>query len=133
MKLTKKTAYGLLGVSIVFELFGTACLEYCNAFTELLPTLGVIVGYALAFWIYSKTLRFLNLCVCYATWTSVGSICSALMSTLVFGQPLSAVGWGAVVTMSIGVFLMNLYGTPKERPEDETVESSAEEGGGMAC
>ena len=33
---------------LVFELIGTACLEYCNAFAELLPALGVIVSYALA-------------------------------------------------------------------------------------
>lgn len=32
----------------MFELIGTACLEYCNAFAELLPALGVIVSYALA-------------------------------------------------------------------------------------
>ena len=32
----------------VFELIGTACLEYCNAFAKLLPALGVIVSYALA-------------------------------------------------------------------------------------
>ena len=32
----------------MFELIGTACLEYCNAFAMLLPALGVIVSYALA-------------------------------------------------------------------------------------
>ena len=32
----------------MFELIGTACLEYCNACAKLLPALGVIVSYALA-------------------------------------------------------------------------------------
>ena len=113
MKLTKKNAYGVLFISIAFELLGTGCLEACEGFSRALPTVIMIFAYTASFWTYSKVLRFVNLSIAYATWTAVGTICSALMGVFLFSQPLSAAGWAAIAGMVIGVFLLNLFGTPK--------------------
>ena len=114
MKLTRKKAYGLLALSIGLELLGTSCLEASEAFTKVAPTVVVIVAYSLCYWSLSKAMRMLNLSIAYATWTAVGTLGSVLIGFLLFHQTISPVGLGAIAVMIVGVFLLNLYGTPKE-------------------
>lgn len=120
MKLTKKSAYALLAVSIVFELIGTGCLEACRGFTKPFFTVILILAYAVCYWCFSKALKHINLSVSYATWTAIGTIGASLMGIVLFQQYLSPVGWGAVIVMVIGVFLLNVYGTPKDSASQET-------------
>ena len=72
-----------------------------------------------AFWTFSKTLKFVNLSIAYATWTAVGTIGATLIGIFVFHQIISPVGWAAIVVMVFGVFLLNLFGTPKEEPAED--------------
>lgn len=118
MKLTKKSAYGLLAVSIACEQLGTGCLEACAGFTKPGFTVALILSYIVCYWCFAKALKHINLSVSYATWTAVGTIGAALMGIVFFHQHLTAVGWGAVIVMVAGVFLLNLYGTPKDGASD---------------
>lgn len=119
MKLTVKTAYILLVVSIVFEQIGTGFLEACDAFAKLVPTLCLIGAYIVSYWFFAKVLKLINLSISYATWTAAGTISAALIGLIVFGQVLSPAGWVAIVIMSVGIFILNLYGTPKTEGEGE--------------
>ena len=111
MKLTKKTAYVALILSVVIGQIGTGCLEACQAFTRLVPTLALIVAYAVSYWCLSKALMLIDLSIAFATWLAVGTI--------------SPVGWGAIIVMIFGIFLLNLYGTPKESEGTETAGEQA--------
>ena len=119
MQLTKKSAYVLLAVSIAFELIGTGCLEACEGFTKPAFTVILILAYSACYWCFSKALKYINLSISYATWTAVGTIGAALMGIAFFQQYLTPVGWGAVAVMVLGVFLLNLYGTPKDSASHE--------------
>ena len=73
-----------------------------------MPTLVVAVGYGLAFWLLSLTLRSIPVGVAYAVWSGIGTVLIALVGWLVFGQRLDA--W-AVLGMALivaGVLVMNL-------------------------
>ncbi len=118
MHLTKKSAYGLLAVSIACELVGTGCLEACAGFTKPGFTAIVIVAYGICYWCFSKALKHINLSISYATWTAVGTIGASLMGIVFFHQHLSPAGWCAVIAMVTGVFLLNVYGTPKDRASE---------------
>lgn len=120
MRLTKKMAYVALILSVVIGQIGTGCLEACQAFTRLTPTLALIVAYAVSYWCLSKALMLIDLSIAFATWLSVGTIGSALMGVFLFQQTISPVGWGAIIVMIVGVVLLNLYGTPKEPEGTET-------------
>lgn len=114
MKLTKKSAYAALALSIALEQLGTGCLEASETFTRLVPTIVVILAYVASYFCLSKVLQLIDLSISYATWTAVGTIGSALMGIFLFHQTISPVGWGAIAVMIVGVFLLNLYGSPKE-------------------
>lgn len=114
LNVSKPVAYMILAISIVFEIIGSSCLEACNAFEDKKFTIILIVCYFIAFTLFSKILHIIDLAVGYATWTAAGSIACAIIGVVMFEQNLTLVGWISIITMAIGVFLLNLYGSPKE-------------------
>lgn len=122
LNVSKPVAYLILAFSIVCEIIGSACLEACNGFEDKKLTIILIVCYFVAFSLFSKILHIINLAVGYATWSAAGAISCAIIGVVLFEQPLTLVGWISIIVMAIGVFLLNLYGTPKEETEKEEVE-----------
>ena len=47
--------YALLGLSVLFEVFGDTCMKLSEGFKRKLPIIGIVVGYAVSF--YSPTCR----------------------------------------------------------------------------
>ena len=97
----------LLG-AIVAEVVATSALKASEGFTRWGPTALVVVGYALAFWLLSLTLRAIPVGIAYATWSGLGVVLIALAGWWLYGQRLD--GW-ALLGMALvvaGVLVMNL-------------------------
>ena len=129
LNVSKPVEYLILGVSIVLELCGSASLEASNQFSDKRLTIILILCYLIAFGLFSKILHLINLAVGYATWTGVGAIVTSLMGVWFFNQPLTIIGWVSIIAMGVGVFILNLFGTPPE--ETTTGETSIREGEGV--
>lgn len=110
----RKYAYFLLAVSILSEQIGTACLEASKGYTILSFSLMTICLYSITYFIFCKILSELDLAVAYASWSAVGAIGASLMGVYLFDQSMSPSGWVSIFAMSVGVFLLNCFGTPKE-------------------
>lgn len=105
-------AYLYLAVAIAGELIGTTFLKYSDGFTKPVPSVISIVSYGLCFYIFSKSLLSINLSVAYATWSAVGLIVTTLISVFIFREGITAAGIAAVVMITVGVVVLNLFGTP---------------------
>lgn len=105
-------AYLYLAIAIVGELIGTTYLKYSDGFTKLGPSMISIVSYGLCFFIFSKSLMSINLSVAYATWSAVGLIVTALISVFIFKEGITPAGVAAIIMITVGVVVLNLYGTP---------------------
>ena len=121
-KLSRSAAYAVMGLSIVSEQIGTACLQASAGFTVLRFSVLTILLYALTYYTLGRILTKIDLAVAYATWTAVGSVGASLMGVFLFSQPMSVKGWLSIGGMVIGVFLLNLFGTPKEDAGTQTDE-----------
>ena len=104
--------YLLLGIAIAGELIGTTFLKYSEGYTKLVPTVLSIVFYGICFYVFSKSLLDINLSVAYATWSAVGLIVTSLLSVFLFKEGITAAGVIALAMITIGVVVLNLYGTP---------------------
>lgn len=124
MKSTVKLGYLMLVVSIVFEQIGTGFLTGCAGFTKLVPTLCLIGAYVVSYWFFAKVLTMIQLSVSYATWVAAGTVSATLIGMFFFGQEMSPMGWLAIAILSAGIFILNIFGTPKEEQKDK-------ENGGM--
>ncbi len=103
--------YLLLGMAVVFEIIATTLLKASEGFTRLIPAAGCVVFYVLCFYSFSKALLKINLGVAYATWCAGGIAATTIISAVIFGQKLNAVGVAAVVLIVVGCVILNLYGT----------------------
>lgn len=101
--------YLSLFIAIVAETVATSMLKSTEEFTRLWPSVGVIVGYVVAFYFLSLALRVLPVGVAYAIWSSVGIVLVSLVAFLVYKQRLdlpALLGMGLIIA---GVVVINLF------------------------
>ena len=99
----------ILGAAIVAETIATAALKSSEGFTKLIPSAVVIIGYGIAFYFLSITLRSIPVGIAYAIWAGVGIVLTAMIGFFVFQQRLDAaamIGIGLIVS---GVVVINLF------------------------
>ncbi len=103
------TPYMLLLIAVAFETFGTSCLQASQQFTRLWPTLGVIFGFAGAFWFFALVLKSLPLGVTYAMWSGIGIVLIAGSGWLLFGQKLDLAAIAGIGLIIAGILVINLF------------------------
>lgn len=98
-----------LGAAIIAEVIATSSLKASEGFTKLWPSLVVFLGYGIAFYFLSLTLKSIPLGMAYGIWAGLGIVLITLVGWLVFDQKLdlaSIIGMALIVT---GVVIINLF------------------------
>lgn len=80
--------YVLLAIAILAEIIGTTAMKAAEGFTKPLPSLLVVCGYGLAFWLMSLTLKVLPIGIVYAIWSGVGIAATAVVGVVLFREHL---------------------------------------------
>ncbi len=104
-----KMAYVYLAIAILAEVAGTTALKASEQFTRPLPSVIVVVGYGLAFYMLALVLRTIPVGIAYAIWAGVGILLVALAGAVIYRQ---IPDWPAVVGMTFiiaGVVIINLF------------------------
>lgn len=99
----------ILLAAIVCEVVATSALKASEGFTRLWPSTLVAVGYALAFYFLSLTLKTIPVGIAYAVWSGLGVALIALIAWLVYGQTLDAAGIAGIALIVAGVAVLNLF------------------------
>lgn len=102
-------AYLYLGVAIIAEVVATTALRAADGFTQLWPSLISIVGYAVAFYFLSLTLRSMPVGVAYAIWSGVGIVLISLAGWLLYKQLLDLPAIIGMALIMAGVIVINLF------------------------
>ena len=104
-------SYLYLGIAIVLEVFATSLLKASAEFTNLVPSLFVVVGYVVSFYCLTLALRSFPIGVAYAIWTGIGVTLITLIATIIYKEipDLPAlIGTGLIIS---GVVVIQLYST----------------------
>jgi len=105
----RMNGYAWLAIAIVAEVIGTSTLKASEGFTRLLPSLVTAVGYGIAFYCLSHSMKTVPVGVGYAIWSGVGIVLITAIAWIAFKQRLdlpALVGMGLIVT---GVLVINLF------------------------
>ena len=78
--------YIFLTLAIVAEVMATSALKASMGFTRPLPSLLVVVGYGVAFYLLSLVLRTLPVGIAYAIWAGLGIVLVTLVGIVAFGE-----------------------------------------------
>jgi small multidrug resistance pump len=103
-------AWILLSIAIAAEILGTLSLKASDGLSKLWPSLGVLIGYALAFSLMAISLKKMDVGITYAIWSGVGIIGAAIGGVIFFDQHLSRMTIIGMAIIIVGVVVMNLGG-----------------------
>lgn len=101
-------SYVYLLIAIVAEVIATSALKSAEGFTRLGPSAIVVVGYGIAFFCLSLTLRTLPVGIAYAIWSGVRIVLVTGFAWIYYGQKLdlpALIGLGLIIA---GVVVINL-------------------------
>jgi len=98
----------LLGGAIFFELIATSSLKASEGFTRLLPAVMTVLGYGIAFYLLSLTLKRMEVGVVYAIWSGAGTALMALIGYFLFAEALPPLKLASIALIVIGVIGLNV-------------------------
>jgi len=103
--------YLYLTLAIVAEVIATSSLKASEQFHKPLPSLIVVVGYAVSFYALSIVIRTLPVGIVYAIWSGAGIVLVAIAAFFIYRQVLdlpAVIGMGLIIA---GVATINLFST----------------------
>ena len=102
-------SYVFLGIAIVAEVIATIFLKRSDGFSKSAEATISLLGYGVAFYFLSLTLKTIPTGIAYAIWSGVGIVLIAGIAWAFQGQKLDApamAGMGLIIT---GVAVMSLF------------------------
>ena len=101
--------YLCLSIAVIAEVIATSALAASDGLTRLGPSVVTVIGYCVAFYLLSLTLRVVPVGIVYAVWSGLGIVLIAAVGTVWFRQPLdlpAVVGLGLILA---GVVVVNVF------------------------
>lgn len=98
-----------LAIAIISEVIATTSLQASEQFTKFIPSVIVILGYGIAFYCLSLTLKTIPIGIVYAIWSGVGLVLITLIGKIVYQQSLDFAGQIGIGLILVGVLVINLF------------------------
>jgi small multidrug resistance pump len=101
------TAWLMLACAIVAEVTATSSLKLANGFTRLVPSVVVVIGYGLSFWLLARVMQRLELGLVYAVWCGVGMAVVATVGVVAYGESVSLLKIAGIGFVTVGVVMLS--------------------------
>ena len=98
-----------LAIAIISEVIATSALKSSNGFSNLLPSILVVVGYSIAFYMLSLVLKTMDIGMAYAIWAGLGIVLVAIVGAVMYKQIPDLPAILGMVLIIAGVFIINVY------------------------
>ena len=102
-------SYFYLAAAIICEVAATSTLKLSDGMTRLGPAAFTFVGYALAFYLLSLTLRTIPVGVAYAIWSGAGIVLITIIGLVWFKQVLDVAAVAGMLLILAGVAVIYLF------------------------
>jgi multidrug transporter EmrE-like cation transporter len=96
-------------LAIVFEVVGTTSLKLAEGFTRFWPSMFVVLGYGLAFYLVGLSLKHIPLGTAYAIWSGVGTAATVMIGVWLWQEsidPIRLLGIGLIIG---GVVILQFF------------------------
>ena len=99
-----------LALAIASEVVATLALKSSEGFSKPLPTVIVVAGYALSFWLLALVLKHFSVGTTYAIWSAVGTAAIAVVGIALYGETASVLKIASLGLIILGVVGLNAAG-----------------------
>lgn len=97
-----------LFIAIIAGVIATSALKSSEGFTKPIASIVVVLGYMIAFYCLSLTLKTIPVGIAYAVWSGVGIVLITTVAWFVFDQKLDVWGIVGIALIMSGVLILNL-------------------------
>lgn len=108
-------SYIYLVAAILAETIGTTALQASQQFTRLAPSLIVVAGYGISFYLLALALREIPVGIAYAIWSGLGIVFIAAIGYLAFGQRLDLPALLGIAMILGGILVIHLFSASTPR------------------
>ncbi len=102
-------AWAVLFVAGLFEIGWAIGLKYSHGLTRLWPSLATVVAMGVSVWLLGVALRALPLGTAYAVWTGIGTVGTAVLGMMLFGEPATALRLACIAMIVAGIIGLRLF------------------------
>ncbi|MEI6778235.1 MAG: multidrug efflux SMR transporter [Chloroflexales bacterium] len=97
----------ILLAAIVSEVIGTTSLKLSESFSRPMPSLMVVLGYGLSFYLMSLSLKQIPLGTAYAIWSGLGTAATVAVGVLLWKESLDLARIIGIALIIAGVLVLN--------------------------
>lgn len=101
--------FGILFLAILSEVIATTSLKFSEGFTKLIPSVVVVIGYGLSFYLLSISLKVIPIGVAYAIWSGVGLILTVIAGMIIWRETLDWARVTGITLIIAGIILINVF------------------------
>jgi quaternary ammonium compound-resistance protein SugE len=103
-------AWVYLFVAGLFEIAWAIGLKYTDGFSRLTPSILTLVSMVLSVVLLGLALKAMPVGTGYAIWTGIGTVGTALLGIVLFGEPATALRLGCIGLIVAGILGLKLVG-----------------------
>ena len=103
-----KTAL-ILFFAVLSEVIATTSLKFSEGFTRMVPSIVVVVGYGLSFYLLSITLKVMPIGIAYALWSGIGITLTVILGKIIWNESLDWARVTGIILIIIGILVINLF------------------------
>ena len=96
-------------LAVLSEVTATTALKFSEGFTRLCPSIVVVLGYGVSFYLLSLSLKVIPIGVAYALWSGIGIVLTVIAGMILWREPLD---WARVVGIALiigGILVINMF------------------------
>lgn len=97
-------------LAIISEVAGTTCMKLSAGFTQLLPSVSMVIFYGISLTSLTFAIKKINVSVAYAIWSGLGTVLIATIGILWFKEPANALKIISLGLVIVGVIGLNISG-----------------------
>ena len=101
--------FTILFFAILSEVIATSALKFSEGFTKLIPSIVVVLGYGLSFYLLSLSLKVFPIGIAYAIWSGVGLILTVIAGMILWKETLDWARVAGIILIIAGIILINVF------------------------
>jgi multidrug transporter EmrE-like cation transporter len=95
--------------AVLSEVTATTALKISEGFTRLVPSIIVVIGYGLSFYLLSLSLKVMPIGIAYALWSGIGIVLTVIAGMILWREPLDWARLTGIILIIVGILIINLF------------------------
>lgn len=95
--------------AVLSEVTATTALKFSEGFTKLIPSVIVVLGYGLSFYLLSLSLKTIPHGTAYALWSGIGIVLTVIAGIVIWRESMDWARAIGIFLIMAGILIINLY------------------------